>query len=94
MSNYFDFNDAPDPATIAAPVDAEAVRASLLARLEHIVQALYPNALLRGGKAYLGNIAGERGDSLTISLDGAKRGQWFDFATQEGGDHVELPGER
>ena len=33
---------------------------------------------------------GERGDSLTISLDGAKRGQWFDFATQESGDHVEL----
>ncbi len=90
MTNYFDFNDAPDPAVIATPVDADAVRASLLARLEHIVQALYPNAVLQGGKAYLGNIAGERGDSLTISLDGAKRGQWFDFATQEGGDHVEL----
>ena len=90
MTNYFDFNDAADPAHPTLQFDTDTIRAGLMDRLDAMIHSLFPNALVRGGKALLGNIDGARGDSLTICLSGQKRGQWFDFATQEGGDHVEL----
>jgi putative DNA primase/helicase len=88
--NYFDFNDAHEAVARANHVDFDSIRQHLLDRLETIISNLFPQAVLRGGQACLGNIEGKRGDSLTISLTGTKRGQWFDFATNEGGDHVEL----
>lgn len=86
-----DFNDAEAP-TEPRPErpSRDAIRAQLLQRLEGVLQALYPNGRVRRDKFHLGNIQGEKGDSLEVELSGPKAGLWTDHATGEGGDVFDL----
>lgn len=86
-----DFNDAEIP-TEPRPErpSRDAVKAKLLQRLESILQALYPHGRVRRGKFHLGNVEGEKGDSLEVELSGPKAGLWTDHATGEGGDVFDL----
>jgi hypothetical protein len=45
---------------------------------------------IRGGKFYVGDVDGNPGKSLVVELDGPRRGLWKDFATDEGGDVIDL----
>jgi len=71
-------------------VPTEEVRRQLLGGLPSLLIHLFPNGKIRHGKFHVGNIQGERGESMKIELKGDKAGMWQDFATGEGGDIFEL----
>ncbi|WP_253306889.1 phage/plasmid primase, P4 family [unidentified bacterial endosymbiont] len=84
--NWFDFNNALDQQMVSGFHDLQALRNGLLAQLERLLQTLFPQGYSRHGKFFIGNLAGDRGKSLVVELQGDKRGFWKDFATDEGGD--------
>ena len=88
MTQLLDFNDAVEPTRRS--IDADSIRDGLLDRLESMLRTYLPAGVFRAGKFQIGNARGEPGDSLSVSLDGPKRGQWYDFSTSQGGDHIEL----
>ena len=84
-SSYFDFNDAADRVT-GTTEDVEGLRHALIDRLESVLLFLFPQGRIRGGKFYVGDIDGSPGKSLVVEMEGARRGLWFDFAADMGGD--------
>jgi twinkle protein len=50
----------------------------------------FPSGKRHGHEFKVGSIRGERGESLSICLDGSKMGVWSDFATGDGGDLIDL----
>ncbi len=84
-SSYFDFNDAADRVT-GPTEDVEGLRHALIDRLESVLLFLFPQGRIRGGKFYVGDIDGSPGKSLVVEMEGARRGLWFDFAADMGGD--------
>jgi len=86
---WLDFNDAAEPREDLAG-DTPALRAGLLDRLDALVQHLFPQGRMRGGKFFVGDIDGAPGKSLVVELQGPRRGLWKDFATDEGGDAIDL----
>ncbi len=84
-SSYFDFNDAADRTT-GTVEDVESLRHALIDRLESVLLFLFPQGRIRGGKFYVGDIDGSAGKSLVVEMEGSRRGLWFDFATDMGGD--------
>lgn len=84
-SSYFDFNDAADRVH-GTTEDVEGLRHALIDRLESVLLFLFPQGRIRGGKFYVGDIDGSPGKSLVVEMEGARRGLWFDFATDMGGD--------
>jgi hypothetical protein len=101
-SNVLDFNTAarqsalrqpqPDPQVWEARL--ERLRAALKAEATELVRAVFPRARLSPPhapiEARVGSTDGEAGESLSISLAGATAGQWFDHATGQGGDLIDL----
>lgn len=73
-------------------LDAKDVQAQLIPRAEDFVRRLMPHMILHPSRAYaeIGDIHGTPGRSLKIQLTGPKAGQWFDHATGEGGDLLDL----
>ena len=55
-----------------------------------IVEHLLPNGKRKSGEWKAGSVSGETGQSLSVRLSGAKAGVWKDFATDEGGDLLDL----
>lgn len=55
-----------------------------------IVQHLLPKGRKASGEWKAGSTAGEEGASLSVRLTGVKKGRWKDFATDEGGDLLDL----
>ena len=86
---WLDFNDAIDPRE-AQLNDTEVLRAGLLDRLESVLLYLFPQGRIRGGKFYVGDVDGNAGKSLVVELEGDRRGLWKDFASDEGGDIIDL----
>jgi hypothetical protein len=86
---WLDFNDAAEPREDLIS-DTEALRTGLLDRLEAVLHYLFPQGRSRGGKFYVGDTDGTPGKSLVVELEGPRRGLWKDFATDEGGDVIDL----
>lgn len=57
---------------------------------EAICRELLPNGQQRGKQWFVGSVAGEKGDSMQVELEGPKAGMWYDFAAQKGGDLLSL----
>ena len=55
-----------------------------------VAEHLLPCGKRRSGEWRAGSVGGKEGDSLGVCLGGAKRGVWRDFATDEGGDLLDL----
>ena len=55
-----------------------------------IAQHLLPRGKKASGEWKAGSTSGEEGASLSVRLTGAKKGRWKDFATDEGGDLLDL----
>lgn len=72
------------------PPTASELRSRLLGALPSILHYLLPAGVLRGGKFMVGNVQGDKGDSLVVEMNGAKAGLWHDFATGAGGDIIDL----
>lgn len=94
--SIFDFSTAA-PLTLAQAearqhrINAEEIRERLNQDVRGFVQFLYSGrAHVKGRTAYIGNVHGTPGASLSIVVVGERVGLWHDFATGEGGDLIDL----
>lgn len=81
---------SPSKVVPLKPPTASELRSRLLGALPSILHYLLPAGVLRGGKFMVGNVQGDKGDSLVVEMNGAKAGLWHDFATGAGGDIIDL----
>ena len=84
-----DFNDAIPEASLPRH-DLNAVRAALRQNAEAVLRYLFPQGKQEGHRFLVADISGAPGKSLVVELEGERRGLWIDFATQEGGDLIDL----
>lgn len=87
-----DFNSAKTQACPKedAKLPVDELKSLLLGRLSEVLHYLLPSGVIRGGKFHVGDIQGNKGESLVVELNGPKAGIWHDFATDEGGDIIAL----
>lgn len=71
-------------------MNAKEISMLLAERAESFAKTLYPDAVRRGKDLKIGNVRGEKGDSMVITLSGQHKGRWMDFATNNGGDLLDL----
>ncbi|CAK9254181.1 unnamed protein product [Sphagnum jensenii] len=70
----------------------EQIKEQVLRKLDQALFDLFPNGETSRHQFLIGDVRGHEGDSLKVELEGAKAGQWYDFATGEGGDIFDLWG--
>jgi len=95
LERWRDFNDAePQRLDDSRPWDgaetAEEIKTRMLVNIRGVLSYLLPGGAFQGGKFLVGDVQGNRGDSLSVELAGPKAGMWHDFATGEGGDIIGL----
>lgn len=95
FERWRDFNDAePQRLDDSRPWDGaestEEIKTRMLVNLRGVLSYLLPGGAFQGGKFLVGDVQGNRGDSLSVELTGPKAGMWHDFATGEGGDIIGL----
>lgn len=83
---WLDFNDAVD----VNHHDINQLKQELLHRLPQVLVYLFPNGKIRSKQFIIGDVDGNPGKSMVIELEGPNAGMWFDFATSDGGDIIEL----
>ncbi len=66
------------------------IKSRLAPRMEELCRELLPNGTRDGACWRVGNIAGDRGQSLAIELQGPKAGLWLDRAGSDKGDVIDL----
>lgn len=66
------------------------LNAALVGKAEELTALLLPGGKREGREWIAGSTQGEAGRSLKVVLEGAKAGMWKDFASDEGGDLVQL----
>lgn len=71
-------------------ISIDEIKSNLLYRLQEALCYLLPSGIVKKGKFYVGDVCGNKGESLVVELSGSKAGYWHDFATGEGGDIVSL----
>lgn len=67
-------------------LNKEQILDALLNDLPRQLKNLYPKGEIKSNSFYIGNISGEAGESLVITLSGKHKGKWTDFSTNEHGD--------
>ncbi|WP_353276154.1 AAA family ATPase [Wolbachia endosymbiont (group A) of Pipizella viduata] len=68
----------------------EQLRTQLLSNIRSCLSYLLPRGTFRGDKFYVGDLKGNKGQSMIVELTGSKAGLWHDFSTEEGGDIFDL----
>ncbi len=68
----------------------EQLRTQLLSNIRSCLSYLLPRGTFRGDKFYVGDLQGNKGQSMIVELTGSKAGLWHDFSTGEGGDIFDL----
>ncbi|WP_265023924.1 AAA family ATPase [Wolbachia endosymbiont (group A) of Epagoge grotiana] len=68
----------------------EQLRTQLLSNIRSCLSYLLPRGIFRGDKFYVGDLQGNKGQSMIVELTGSKAGLWHDFSTEEGGDIFDL----
>ena len=66
------------------------VKKAIIEHLEEILKVIIPDAKFISKECRIGDVYGNAGESLSISLDANKRGLWFDHATQEFGTIIDF----
>nr|WP_265042265.1 hypothetical protein [Wolbachia endosymbiont (group B) of Melanostoma mellinum] len=64
------------------------IKAQLLLNLRSCLSYLFPNGTFHGDEFRIGDVHGNKGQSLRVELSGSRAGLWNDFATGEGGDII------
>ncbi|MEQ8693733.1 MAG: AAA family ATPase [Gammaproteobacteria bacterium] len=93
INDWRDFNSAaPQQQDDARQIglSVEEIKVRLNANLRGLLSYLYPAGVFRHGKFLVGDVRGNKGESLSVELSGPKAGMWHDFATGEGGDVLAL----
>lgn len=86
-----DFNTAPSQDVPRIGIDAEDIRERLRASSAGFLEWLFSGrAVISKHEGRIGNTAGEPGESLAVQLTGPKAGLWYDHATDESGDLIDL----
>lgn len=67
-----------------APISVREIELQLRTRVESLVRECLPNAVRDGHFLRVGSIAGEKGQSLAITLAGTGRGMWTDYSAGAG----------
>jgi twinkle protein len=70
--------------------DLSELKARINADVERVARHLLPGGRREGNEFRAGSVAGEKGQSLAVHLNGDKAGVWADFETGESGDLVDL----
>lgn len=68
----------------------EQLRTQLLSNIRSCLSYLLPRGTFRGDKFYVGDLQGNKEQSMIVELTGSKAGLWHDFSTEEGGDIFDL----
>lgn len=89
-NEYCDFNNAVSHLEPLEKLNAEEIKRKLLSSIRQCLSYLFPNGTFHGDEFRVGNIQGDRGQSLRVALSGEKAGLWYDFATEDGGDIIDL----
>jgi len=71
-------------------MNAAELKQRLAERAADVAKYLLPQGKKRAGEWKVGSTSGEPGDSLSVCVSGAKAGVWKDFASDEGGDLLDL----
>lgn len=66
-------------------IDSAELNRKLVDRFEEVCNLLLPNGKLKGSHYVVGNLQGDAGDSLQITISGAAAGRFKDFKTGDGG---------
>lgn len=66
-------------------MEATELNRLLLERYEDVCRHLLPNGQVKGSHYLVGNLEGDKGQSLQVTLTGAAAGRFKDFKTGEGG---------
>ena len=75
---------------LSQKIDLDQLKNNLLNKIENALFHLFPNGRVQNKQFYIGNLRGDPGKSLIVQLAGEKQGNWFDFATDQGGDIIAL----
>ena len=95
LGRWRDFNDAEpqrldDSQTWDGAESTEEIKTRMLGNIRSVLSYLLPGGAFQGSRFLVGDVQGNRGDSLSVELSGPKAGMWHDFATGEGGDIIGL----
>ncbi|MHB9838496.1 bifunctional DNA primase/helicase [Paraburkholderia terrae] len=71
-------------------MNARELAAVMADNAQQVVEHLLPNGRKSGKEWKVGSVAGEKGQSMSVCLSGAKRGVWKDFSSGEAGDLLDL----
>jgi twinkle protein len=71
-------------------MDITGLKSDLAKRAKEVAEHLLPNGVKQGSEWRVGSLAGEKGQSLGVHLQGGKAGVWADFTTGETGDLIDL----
>lgn len=85
-----DFNDADDITINSENISTEDIKNQLLSRLESVLTFILPAGKFYRNHFVIGDVKGNKGDSLKVELSNDKAGMWHDFATGDGGDIFDL----
>jgi twinkle protein len=67
-------------------MDAQTIKLKLLAQIVPVLEHLFPEGVVKGRVFHIGNVEGDKGNSLHVILDGDACGGFKDHATGETGD--------
>ncbi len=70
--------------------DITGISRMLADRAQSVAEYLLPGGIKETSEWRAGSVAGDKGQSLGVHLTGDKAGIWSDFATNEGGDLLDL----
>lgn len=70
--------------------DLDQIRALLRDRIDGLLSYLFPAGRRQGHVFFIGDVNGNPGKSLVVECESARCGLWKDFATNEGGDLIDL----
>lgn len=91
--NYLETGSVPEnlpPVMLACNAVNEELVTKLNGNLKPVLKALFPAGKIVKYKFLIGDCQGNAGDSLNVELAGEKAGLWYDFATSEGGNILQL----
>lgn len=89
-----DFNDAGPQIAAVGSEDydrrIERLQGALRSGIKRFVDDIFPLHTVQGNTARIGNLKGERGESLAVVITGPDTGAWIDHATGDKGDPIAL----
>ncbi len=91
MNDFLNFNNVSSQENHSpTKLDAQQIKSDLLLKIQEALFYLFPKGYVKNNCFYIGSTEGEAGKSLKIDLNGERQGDWYDFATNQGGDIFSL----